>query len=152
MKKYIVSTLVVLGLMAVLARPVIAGDLESLSGKWTVKKTNAEGQKYVQHIEIKKDKFTFRIASSDDETRLYAEGDVKIEKAGPFKVIVFQNIQGGTSKSDLNPIDDTYTSIYKLDDDGWTVATNFDRDRDQKPSLDVYKKGKAETKSAKSEK
>jgi uncharacterized protein (TIGR03067 family) len=129
--------------MAALVRPVMGGDLESLSGKWTVKKTNAEGQQYVQHIEIKKDKFTFRIASSDDETRLYAEGDVKIEKAGPFKVIVFQNIQAGGSKSELSPIDDTYTSIYKLDEDSWTVATNFDRDRNQKPSLDVYKKAKS---------
>jgi len=143
MKKRIVSTLIALGLMATVTQVVAAGDLESLSGKWTVKKTNDDGQRYVQHIEIKKDKFTFRIASADDETRLYAEGDVKIEKAGPFKVIVFHNIQAGASKSDVSPIDDTYTSIYKLDEDSWTVATNFDRDRDQKPSLDVYKKAKS---------
>ena len=143
MKKQIVSTYLVLGLLAVLAQPVAAGDLENLSGKWTVKKTNDEGQHFAQHIEIKKDKFTFRIASTDDETRLYAEGDVKIEKAGSFRVIVFHNIQAGTSKSDLSPIDDTYTSIYKLDEDSWTVATNFDRDRDQKPSLDIYKKAKS---------
>ncbi len=140
MKKQIVSILSILGLVTLFAPAAGADDLATLSGKWTVQKTNEEGQRYTQQIEIKKDKFTFRIASADDETRLYAEGDVKLEKAGPFKSIVFFNIKGGGSKTELEPVDDTYTSIYTMDDGAWMLVTNFDKEREQKPSLDVYRK------------
>ena len=76
---------------------------------------------------------------------MYAEGDVKVDKAGPFKTVVFSNIKAGQSSSDSSPIDDTYTSIYKMGDDGtWLVVMNFDKDRDeqQKPALDAYRKAK----------
>ena len=67
---------------------------------------------------------------------------MKLDKAGPLKVIVFSNIKAGQSASQIDPIDDTYTSIYRLDGDStWLVAMNFDKDREeQKPSLDAYQK------------
>src|SRR5438105_15414008 len=118
MKKQIVSILSLIGFAAVCATPAFGEDLQSLAGKWSVKKTNDEGKKFIQEIEIKKDKFTFKINDADGGTRLYAEGDVKLEKAGPFKTISFTNIKAGQSSTDSNPIDDSYTSIYKLEDDG----------------------------------
>ncbi len=149
MKKQTVSILTVLGLAAVFAAPAFSEDLEMLAGKWSVQKTNDDGQRYTQTMEIKKDKFIFKISEPDGGTRLYAEGDVKVDKVGPFKTVVFSNIKAGESSTDSSPIDDTYTSIYKLQDDGtWLVVMNFDKQRDenQKPSLDAYRKAKQEQK------
>ena len=142
MKKQIVGILTMLGFAAVCVTPVLGEDLDALAGKWSVQKTNEDGQRYTQKIEIKKSKFTFTIADGEGQTRLYAEGDVKLDKAGPLKVIVFSNIKAGQSSSDTEAVDDTYTSIYKLEGDStWVMATNFDKDRErQKPSLDVYHK------------
>ena len=150
MKKQLISVLTIMGLAAAIATPALAEDLSSFAGKWTTQKANGEGQKYTQQIEIKKNKFTFKISDPGGQTRLYAEGDVKLETAGPFKTIVFSNIKAGQSASEIDSIDDTYTSIYRLDDDGaLLLVSNFDKERDsQKPSLDVYRKTKAEAKHA----
>jgi uncharacterized protein (TIGR03067 family) len=118
-----------------------ADDLQALSGKWSVNKVNDQGEKYRQTIEIKKDKFVFEIVGSDDQVRLHAVGDVKLEKLGPFASIRFHHIRAGDSGTE---VDDEYVSIYTLDGSTWTVASNFDKDRDQqKPSLDLYQRVKA---------
>jgi hypothetical protein len=51
-------------------------------------------------------------------------------------------IKAGQSSTETDPIEDTYTAIYKLEGDStWLLVTNFDKDRErQKPSLDVYHK------------
>src|SRR5206468_13062697 len=103
------SLIPALGLAAALCTPAYADDLETLAGKWSVQKSNDEGKHYTQQIEIKKNKFTFKISDADGGTRLYAEGKVKLEKAGPFKAITFSNIKAGQSSSDIDSIDDTYT-------------------------------------------
>jgi len=145
MKKQIVINLSILGLTAMCAMPAFSEDLSTFAGKWTVEKANEDGQKYRQDLEIKKDKFTFKISSLDGETRIYAEGDVKLDKTGPFKTLILSNVKAGQSATDLSPLDYTYTSIYKFgDDDTLMIVMNFDKDRDeqQKPRLDVYHKAK----------
>ena len=117
---------------------LFADDAERLTGKWSAKRANDEGQKSTQTVEIKKDKFTFQVLDADDRVVLHAEGDVKLEKLGPFNVIRFVHIRGGTSSSDLNDVDDEYNSIYTLDSDSWTLAMNFDKERDQKPRVENY--------------
>lgn len=122
------------------ALTALADDLAKLEGKWTVKKSR-DGQSYTQTIEIKKDTFKFRIMGGGDELVIYAEGKFKVEKSGPFNVAKFTNIKAGSSESDTSEIDDDHISIYVLNENTWTVAANFDKDRDdQKPSLDVYTK------------
>jgi hypothetical protein len=150
MKKQLLSLMAIIGLATASATPVLADDLETLEGSWTAQKTTDEGQRVSQQIEIKKNKFKLKIMDRDGQTRLYAEGDVKLDKAGPFKTMIFSNIKAGESDSDLSPIEDTYTSIYRIGEDNtWTLLTNFDKDRDQqKPSLDTYRKSK-ETASSK---
>ena len=137
-----ITSLFCLGVVAlsVVASSALADDLEKLAGKWSVKKTNNEGQAITQTIEIKKDKLIFRVVGSDGETHLYATGDIKLEKLGPFNVMKVTNLKGGPSESELNPVDDDRTLIYQLGDNTWTVASNFDKEREQKPSVDVYKK------------
>jgi uncharacterized protein (TIGR03067 family) len=126
------------------ATAALADDLESLAGKWSVKKVNSQGQNVTQTIEVKKDKFVFQVLSADDTVLLYAEGDFKVEKLGPFNAARFSHIRGGSSASSLDDVDDVYVSIYTLDGDGWTVASNFDKQRDgQNPSVDVYRHVKA---------
>src|SRR5206468_350553 len=71
---------------------------------------------------------------------VYAEGELKLEKLGPFKAARFFHIRGGESASDLEDVDDEYVSIYKLEEDTWIVAANFDKEREQKPSLDIYRR------------
>jgi len=142
MKTQITAIIAVLGLAAFWATPALGDDLEALTGKWSVQKTNEEGQRYTQQIEIKKDKFTFKITDKDGDTMIYAEGKLKLEKAGPFSAISFTDIQAGQSSTQLDPIDDTFASIYKLDGDTWLLVMNFDKDHGEqfKPSLDVMKK------------
>jgi len=123
---------------------LFADDSDSLAGKWSFKKTNDQGQNITQTIEVKKDKFIFEIRTSDDSVVLHAEGDFKLEKLGPFSVARFSHIRAGSSSSNLDDVDDVYTSVYTLDEDIWTMATNFDKQRDgQKPSVDVYHHVKA---------
>jgi hypothetical protein len=119
----------------------LADDLAKLEGKWSVKKTNGEGQTFTQVLEIKKDTFKFKIIRGDNEVAIYAEGKLKLEKSGPFNVVKFTDIKAGASELDTAAIDDDHVSIYVLGDNTWTVAANFDKDRDeQKPSLDAYTK------------
>ncbi len=139
--KKIMKRLIALATITTLfALTALADDLAKLEGKWSVKKTR-DGASYTQTIEIKKDTFKFKVIRGTDEVAIYAEGKLKLEKSGPFNVIKFVDIKGGTSESDISPIDDDHVSIYVLGENTWTVAANFDKDRDdQKPSLDAYVK------------
>jgi len=126
-----------------LASTLQADDAERLSGKWSTKKVNDQGDSYTQTVEIKKDKFIFQILGADNNVVIYAEGDFKAEKLGPFNSARFFHVRGGQSSADLQDVDDEYTSIYVLDGDTWMLTSNFDKDRNQKPSLDVYHRVKA---------
>jgi hypothetical protein len=123
-----------------LALPALADDLEKLNGKWSTKKKNEEGQAYTQTLEITKGKFKFQI-TAEGSSKLYAEGDLKIEKHGAFSALKFSAIKGGGSPSDsLQDVDDDRVCVYSLGYDTLTVAMNFDKDREQGPQLDKYTK------------
>jgi hypothetical protein len=118
-----------------------APDASKLQGKWEVKKTNRQGQKVTQIIEIKNDKLIFKVFSEDDQLRLYAIGDIKTERLGPFNILKVMNIKAGGSESEAEPIDDDRQIIFTLRDDALTLASNLEKERDdQPPTLDVYKK------------
>src|SRR5438045_6229688 len=80
---------------------VFAQDAQRLAGKWSVQKTNDQGQSFTQTVEVKGDKFVFEIGGADGQTALHAEGDMKLEKLGPFNGVRFLNIRGGRSAGDL---------------------------------------------------
>ena len=120
---------------------VFAEDAK-LDGTWTTKKTGPDGNPYTQSIEIKKDKFTFRMIR-DGDVVIFAQGSFKTEKVGSLKIAKFTDIQGGTSESNTNPIDDDHTSVYAFSGDTLVLAANFDKERDgQKPSADSYTRSK----------
>lgn len=140
MKKYLSFSLVTLSLCILFGGSAFAGDLEDLAGKWSVKKTNESGQAYSQVVEFKKDKFVFKMIGSNDKVFLLAQGDVKLEKLGPFSSIKFFNIKAGASADELESVDDDRTSIYRLESNTMTLASNFDKDRDKGPGVEVYTK------------
>lgn len=116
-----------------------ANDLDGLAGKW-VAKGEAQGQTFKQVLEIKKNKFTFEIVRDGGQTALYAEGALKAEDIGPFKAAKFYNIQGGSSASDLQAVDDERTVIYSLGYNEMTVAVNFDKERSEPAQVTRYTK------------
>ncbi|MBI3852810.1 MAG: hypothetical protein HY298_21355 [Verrucomicrobia bacterium] len=140
MKNILANILAVSALVITFTFTASADDLDSLSGKWSLKKKSPDGQTITQSIEIKKDKFTFEIKGSDGNTVLYAEGSIKLEKLGAFKSIKFFNIKAGQSASQTESVDEERLSIYQLGEGTWTLAANFDAVRDEKPSVDVYTK------------
>ncbi len=118
-----------------------ADDSAALAGKWSIKKVNEQGQKYTQTVEIKADgKFAFQISGEDDQMGFVAQGNFKLEKSGPFQAARFFHIKAGQSASSLEDSDEEYVSVYRLDEDTWTLASNFDKERPQKPGLDVYQR------------
>ena len=122
-----------------LASGAIADDLAKLEGKWTTKKTRPDGQVVTQVIEIKKDKFTFKMLRASDDLAFFAEGKLKTEVLGPFSVVKMTDIKAGRTEADTQSVDDDRVSVYQLGEDTWTLASNLDKERDiQKPSLDVY--------------
>lgn len=121
---------------------LFAADRDALAGKWETKKVNEGGVNYKQTIEVKKDKFVFQILDLDEHVVLHAEGALKLEKVGPFNSVKFFDIRGGSSPSNLDEVDDEFSAVYMLDSDRWTIAANFDKERDQKPSLDIYQRVK----------
>src|SRR6266699_1288634 len=142
MKRSILRFSCILSLLC--APGLFAGDADLLAGKWSVKKVNDEGKKYTQTIEIKPDnKFVFQILAEDNQTAFVAQGEFKLEKLGPFKAARFFHIKAGMVGSDLNAVDDEYLSVYVLGEETWTLASNFDQERDQKPALDVYQRVKS---------
>jgi len=119
-----------------------ADEWDKFNGKWTAKKSNDEGRSWTQVIEINKGKFKFSILSTTGEVRLYAEGDVKLEKHGPFSALKFHNMKAGQSVDTIESVDEERTVIYQLGSDTLTVAADFDKERETPPSVDKYTKSK----------
>jgi hypothetical protein len=115
--------------------------LEKLQGKWSGKRTAGDGQEVTQVLEIKGGKLTFQILNADKEIRLYATGNVKAEMQGPFRVLKITDIDGGRSANDTQPVNDDRSTVYWLSGDTLTLASNFDKEREnQGPRLEVYQR------------
>lgn len=137
MKRHFTILASVLALLILGRLSIRADELSALAGKWVATRSDDQGQSFQQALEIKKNKFTFKV-QREGQILLYAEGEVKTEPAGPLKIAKFFNISGGRSQSDLQPVDDERTIVYLLTDDQLTVAANFDRERSEAPSVTKY--------------
>jgi hypothetical protein len=113
--------------------------LEKLQGKWSGKGTGGDGREVT--LEIKGGKLTFQILNADKEVRLYATGNVKAEMQGPFRVLKITDIDGGRSATETQPVNDDRSTVYWLSGDTLTLASNFDKERDnQGPRVEVYQR------------
>jgi hypothetical protein len=115
--------------------------LAKLQGKWSGKRTGNDGQESTAVIEFKGSRLTFQLLNSDKEVRFYAAGDVKAEAMGPFNVLKITGLEAGASATETRAIDDDRSTVYTLRGDTLTLASNFDKEREnQKPSVEVYQR------------
>jgi hypothetical protein len=115
--------------------------LAKLQGKWSAKRASDSGQETTLVLDIRGGTFTFKLMRADDEVRFFAKGAIRAESLGPFNVIKITDVQAGRSESDTEAVNDERTSVYVLGDDILTLASNFDKEREnQKPTLDIYKR------------
>jgi hypothetical protein len=141
MKNKYFALFFVTGLMAVVTSAARGSDLDEIAGSWSASKTNATGASYKQTLEFKKDHFVFQILDNSGGTVLYADGKVKVDRAGDLRVAKLTDIQYGKSKDDLQSADDDRTDIFTVRDDKLILATNFDKERDsQEPQTETYVK------------
>ncbi len=117
-----------------------ADDIDSLQGKWVVKKTGDRGS-YTQQIEFKKSHWIFKILGSDDKVTFAAEGEIELKKEGIFRTARFYKIKAGRSETDLEAVEEERNGVYLLENGIFYLASNFDRAREnEKPSVDAYSK------------
>ncbi|MBM3822762.1 MAG: hypothetical protein FJ404_07750 [Verrucomicrobia bacterium] len=140
MKKLFPRSLLVLLFSLGLATFSLANDLDRLNGTWKTERKSPDGEVAKLTLEIKAGKFKFRMQDADGSLRLYAEGSVKIEKQGVFQALRFGDIKGGVNENELSEVNDDRLNLYQLGYDSLTMASNFDRERDEAPRMDVYKK------------
>lgn len=122
------------------AQAAETGDLSRMQGKWEVGKTREDGQKYKQSLEIKKDKMLFKIMDNDGNVAFVATADVKLQKSGAFNTFTITNLKAGSSEEALEPADEERSYVYQMGYDTLTIVSNIDKEREQPPTLDVYKK------------
>lgn len=114
--------------------------LASLQGTWEGKRNGEDGSEQKQVIEIQGETLKFSLFKSDGELRLFAKGKTKVEKLGNIQVLRLTDIQAGVSESDLQSIDDDRSTPFLISEDTLSLASNFDKDREnQKPRVDVYR-------------
>lgn len=140
MKSLPIRLILTLFATAALALSSFADDIDRLNGKWAAERKSPEGETYKLLVEFKSGKFKYRILDASGALRLYAEGTVKVEKQGVFQTLRFGDIKGGANESELSEVNDDRINLYQLGYDTLTMAGNFDRERDEPPRLDVYKK------------
>jgi len=134
---------IILGAALVLSSANLCGQsLTELQGKWTLKKQSDRlGGEVVQTLQVKDDKFTYKVQSKAGETVLYATGKIKVEKLGAFKLLRATDIQGGYSETDLQAVDDDRAIIYIATTNTLALAMNFDQEREgEKAEADTYTK------------
>jgi hypothetical protein len=120
-----------------------ADDLSALAGRWVSTRTDNQGRSGKVTLDIQQARFTFKI-EREGQVFLYAEGDVKVETAAGFKTAKFHNIRGGRSADDLQAVDDERAVVYRLSGDELYVASGFDRERSETPSVMKYTRAPAE--------
>jgi len=115
--------------------------LARLEGKWSGTRTGGDGQTLTATIEIKGSKLTFQTLNADKEVRLFARGDVKAESIGGFTVLRITGIEAGRSATETQAVDDDRSTIYVLRGDTLTLASNFDKEREnEKPRVEIYER------------
>lgn len=117
-----------------------AAALAKLQGKWSTKKTTDSGREVTQVLEIKGNKLTFQVLGADDQVRLFAQGTAQAEALGPFRVLKISDIRAGRSADETEAVNDDRMSVYVLGEGTLTLASNFDKEREnQKPMADTYR-------------
>jgi len=127
-----------------------SSGVDALLGSWSGKRTNQDGQVVSQLLEFKKDSMTFKITGADGELQFFAKGTVAVQKFGPFQAVKITEIRAGQSEDSTEAVDDERMSVFVVNGDTLTLASNFDKVRaNQPPRAEAYSRSKAADAAAK---
>src|SRR5258708_27356235 len=131
MPKLFAHAALIASFLATANLPSIAAEnssgLEPLQGTWSVTKTNAEGHRYSQFMEITKDRLIFRLNGEDAQLRFYAKGTLKADKAGTFDILTISDMKGGRPAEDLESVNGKRATGYGLWDGKLILVSNLHR-------------------------
>jgi len=120
---------------------VLAGDLpESMHGKWTLKRTNQEGEPVVQKLIFKAGTFEFRMMSEGGSTLIFAQGKAQVQSAGKVQVIMLTKIKAGQSDTEIESIDMEFQAPVRVSGSTMYFASGLDEERNEAPRVDAYRK------------
>ena len=140
MSKNSIKILSFLFLNLSLCLSIFAADADELQGKWKANR-EIDGNKVTFNLDIEKESFKFEIKDANGDIQMFVKGNIKVETQGEFKTLLLRDMEGGQSENDLQSIDDPRSFVYIT---GWktlTLASNFDRQRDnEEAELTVYRK------------
>ena len=115
-------------------------EMDALVGKWSADR-EMNGQKVRFVLQLRADSFEFELQDASGEPRYHAKGKAAVAKVGSIRTLSLTDIEGGQDKADLQPVDDDRTLVYITGYNTLTVASNFDRERDNDiPAVTVYRK------------
>ncbi len=111
--------------------------LEELQGTWLRETSAPDGQPCRKVIEIVRDKFALSIVGSHGQVRFLSNGVVRLQSAGPFKMLNVSNPD--RSAASAVPPDLPRTWIYRVAGSTLTVAANFEEAaRGGAPTVESY--------------
>jgi len=138
-----------LSLTAISVAAAESSGVDALLGAWSGKRTNQEGQVVSQVLEFKKDSMTFKITGADGQLQFFAKGAVSVQKLGPFQALKITDIKAGRSEEAAEGVDDERMSVFTVNNDTLTIASNFDKVRaSQPPRAETYSRTTAAAKPA----
>ncbi|MCP5520067.1 MAG: hypothetical protein H7A46_00800 [Verrucomicrobiales bacterium] len=120
MKKHLILALTLLSVSC------FAADKGDLDGRWKATvKTDYNGTE-VRLLSVEGETFTYEVQSEAGETRIFAKGALKYDQCGPLKLVKLTRIRGGTSKEELEPVNDDRVVVYFKGYRSVNLAVNFD--------------------------
>ena len=127
---------------ALTAGSLQAAEIDAIVGKWSADR-EINGQKVRFVLQIRTNAFEFEIQDTSGVPQFFAKGKARAEKAGAVRTLTLTDIEGGQDKNDLQSVGDDRTLVYITGYQTLTVASNFDRERDNDPAtVTVYRKVK----------
>ncbi|HAM70072.1 MAG TPA: hypothetical protein DCM86_00320 [Verrucomicrobiales bacterium] len=114
--------------------------LSKLAGKWSATGSGRDGKPATRILEISGEKLVFQLLDEDKQLQIYATGKINTEALGSINIFKVSDLRGGQSPDSLDAVDDDRTVVFLLGDGTLTVASGFDKERDEeRPRVDVYR-------------
>ena len=126
MKQKLIIAFTLLNLVCLGATSALGATKGDLDGKWRAKAKSDYGETQIRLLNIKGDQFTYEVQNENGDTAIFAKGKVKYNQCAPFKTIKFTDVQGGTSKDSLEPVNDEFVAVYFKSYRSFYLAMGYD--------------------------
>jgi hypothetical protein len=117
-------------------------NLEELQGMWSREATAGERSQCRKTIEVTRNQLTLRILGPDGDVRFVCQGQVRLERLGPFKIMCLVDPQPATANTSQG-YDLPGTWIYQVVGETLSVASYFeDAAVGHNPAVEIFKRYK----------